>query len=244
MKKTYIFAHRGSKGTHPENTIEAFREAVRLGVDGIELDVHLTKDGELAVIHDETVDRTTNGNGYVRDMTMAELKKLDAGSWFSEKFNMAVIPSLAEVLDLLKDTDIKLNVEIKSDIIPYEEIEEKVLKTLEEFSYKSKAIISSFNHYSVKKVHELDSEIETAILFMEVLHQPWEYARSIGASALHVYLPVAYTEMSREAERNNFPVRVFTVNDKEQMKQLIELGVETIMTDYPEVAMDIRKETK
>ena len=156
MNKTFIFAHRGSKGTHPENTLEAFKEAVRLGVDGIELDVHLTKDGELAIIHDETVDRTTNGTGYVRDMTMAELKKLDAGSWFSEEFYQSVIPTLAEVLSLLKDTDIKLNVEIKSDIIPYEGIEEKVLQTLESYSYKNNAIISSFNHYSVKKVHELD----------------------------------------------------------------------------------------
>lgn len=241
MKNTYIFAHRGSKGTHPENTLEAFGEAVRLGVDGIELDVHLTKDGELAVIHDETVDRTTNGTGYVRDMTMAELRKLDAGSWFSEEFHKAVIPTLGEVLELLKGTDIKLNVEIKSDIIPYEGIEEKVLATLGEYSYKEKAIISSFNHYSIKKVHELDSEIETAILFMEVLHQPWEYARTIGASALHVYQPVAFTEMSREAEKNGFPVRVFTVNHRDQMKQLMEIRVDTIMTDYPEQAIQIRE---
>ena len=240
MNKTFIFAHRGSKGTHPENTLEAFKEAVRLGVDGIELDVHLTKDGELAIIHDETVDRTTNGTGYVRDMTMAELKKLDSGSWFSEEFNQSAIPTLAEVLSLLKDTNIKLNVEIKSDIIPYEGIEEKVLQTLESYSYKDKAIISSFNHYSVKKVHKLDPNIETAILFMEVLHAPWEYARSIGASALHVYLPVAFTEMSREAKRNNYPVRVFTVNDKVHIKQLIELQVETIMTDFPEIAIQIR----
>lgn len=240
MNKTLIFAHRGSKGTHPENTLEAFAEAIRIGVEGIELDVHLTKDGELAVIHDETVDRTTNGTGYVRDMTMAELKNLDAGSWFSGEFCQSVIPTLAEVLSLLKDTDILLNVEIKSDIIPYEGIEEKVLQALERYSYKNKAIISSFNHYSVKKVHDLDPEIETAILFMEVLYAPWEYARSLGASALHVYLPVAYTEMSREAKSNNFPVRVFTVNDKVQIKQLIELEVDTIMTDYPEKALQIR----
>lgn len=240
MSKTKIYAHRGSKGTYPENTMPAFEEAVRLGVDGIELDVHLSKDGELIVIHDEKVDRTTNGKGNVRDMTLEELKKLDAGSWFREEFAGTRIPVLGEVLKLLKGSGIRLNVEIKSDVIPYEGIEEKVLEALEKYEYKSHAIISSFNHYSLKRVHQLDSEIETAILFMEVLYEPWKYAAGIGASALHVYAPVAYAEASREAERNQFPVRVFTINKEEQMRELLDLGVDTIMTDYPEKAMQVR----
>lgn len=240
MKHTKIYAHRGSKGTHPENTIAAFEEAVRLGVDGIELDVHLSRDGELIVIHDEKVDRTTDGEGHVRDMTLEELKKLDAGSWFREEFAGAKIPVLAEVLELLQGTGIKLNVEIKSDVIPYQGIEDKVLEALEKYEYKSNAIISSFNHYSLKRVHQLDPEIETAILFMEVLYEPWKYAAGIGASALHVYAPVAYAEVSREAERNEYPVRVFTINKEEQMRELLDLGVDTIMTDYPEKAMQIR----
>ncbi|RDU37749.1 glycerophosphodiester phosphodiesterase [Neobacillus piezotolerans] len=240
MGRTKIYAHRGSKGTHPENTLEAFKEAVRLGVDGIELDVHLSKDGKLVIIHDETVDRTTDGSGNVRDMTLDELKSLDAGSWFGWEFQGAAIPTLDEVLELLAGTGIMLNVEIKSDVIPYEGIEQKVLEALERHSYKEQAIISSFNHYSLKKVRKLDPYIETAILFMEVLHEPWAYAKTIGAFGLHVYLPVAYTEMARTATNLGVPVRVFTVNKEKNMRELIQLGVDTIMTDYPERALEIR----
>ncbi|WP_108668968.1 glycerophosphodiester phosphodiesterase [Peribacillus acanthi] len=243
MKKTHIYAHRGSKGTHPENTMAAFREAVRLGVDGIELDVHLSKDGELVVIHDETVDRTTDGTGQVKDLTLSQLKKLDAGSWFSKEFQSETIPTLKEILQLLQGTNILLNVEIKNDVIQYVGIEEKVLKDLEEYAYKDKAIISSFNHYSVRKIKQLDPEIQTAILFVEILVEPWKYAASIGASALHVYIPIAYTEMSREAERNNYPVRVWTVNDEVEMKKLIEMNIDTIMTDFPQKAMQIRNQS-
>ncbi|MBY0123524.1 glycerophosphodiester phosphodiesterase [Bacillus sp. S/N-304-OC-R1] len=240
MNNTLIFAHRGSKGTHPENTLSAFKEAVRLGVDGIELDVHLTKDGEVVVIHDETVDRTTNGNGKVQDFTLAELQKLDAGSWFSKDFTGEKIPTLNEVLDLLKDTEIVLNVEIKNDVIPYIGIEEKVLTIIDAYNYNNKTIISSFNHYCVKKVHQLNPSIETAILFMELLYEPWNYAKSLGASGLHVYVPVSFTDMSKESTKMGFPVRVFTVNEEIQMNQLIDLKIDTIMTDYPEKALKLR----
>ena len=104
-----IFAHRGSSGTHPENTLPAFAEAVRVNADGIELDVHLTEDGELVVIHDEEVDRTTNGKGLVREKTLEEIKKLNAGLWFNDKFPAAKIPTLKEVLDLLLQLDLLLS---------------------------------------------------------------------------------------------------------------------------------------
>ncbi|RHW38977.1 glycerophosphodiester phosphodiesterase [Neobacillus notoginsengisoli] len=238
--KTLIFAHRGSKGTHPENTLEAFREAIRVGADGIELDVHLSKDGELVIIHDEKVDRTTNGSGKVGQMTLAELKSLDAGSWLSWEFAGATIPTLDEVLELLKGTGIKLNVEIKSDVIPYEGIEKKVLETIGRHGYLENTVISSFNHYSVKKIRELNPNMRTAILFMELLYQPWNYAKSVGASALHVHLSVAYSEMAREAPAHGFPIRVFTVNKEKDMRNLFRAGVDTIMTDYPELALAIR----
>lgn len=240
MGKTLIFAHRGSKGTHPENTLAAFKEAIRLGVDGIELDVHLTKDGELVVIHDETVDRTTNGTGRVIDFSLEELQQLDAGSWFAGEFKGEKIPTLSEVLELLKDTNITLNVEIKNDVIPYEGIEEKVLAVLEKYHYKEKTIISSFNHYCLKEVNRLDPTVETAILFMELLYEPWNYAKSIGAKALHVYEPVAFSKMSKESANAGYPVRVFTVNKEEHMAKLFELKIDTIMTDYPEKALNLR----
>ena len=109
-----IYAHRGSSGTHPENTIAAFTEAARLPVHGVEFDVHLTKDNELVVIHDETIDRTSNRTGFVKDMTLAELKSFDFGSWFSPNFNGQTIPTLYEVLQLFAHTTHHLNIELKS----------------------------------------------------------------------------------------------------------------------------------
>ncbi|WP_243355669.1 glycerophosphodiester phosphodiesterase [Bacillus litorisediminis] len=241
MSKTLIFAHRGSKGTHPENTLAAFQKAIELGVDGIELDVHVTKDGELVVIHDETVDRTTNGTGRICDLTLAEIKQFDAGSWFSPNFADEKIPALTEVLQLLKSTDILINIEIKSDIIAYENIEEKVLAAIKNSGLnESQFIISSFNHYSVARFKKLAPQIETAILFMEILLDPWEYAANMGASALHVYEPVAFTEMSKCAMKHGFPVRVFTVNSHEHMRALMDLQLSAIFTDFPEDALRIR----
>ena len=115
-----IFAHRGASGNFPENTIAAFKEAARLPVYGVEFDVHMTADGELVVIHDESIDRTSNGTGYVKDMSLAELKTYDFGSWFSPDFQGETIPTLSEVLDVFDSTDHKLNIELKSDIFPYE----------------------------------------------------------------------------------------------------------------------------
>ncbi|UAC47998.1 glycerophosphodiester phosphodiesterase [Bacillus aquiflavi] len=240
MIETLIFAHRGSKGTHPENTSAAFKEAVRLGVDGIELDVHLTKDNELVVIHDETVDRTTNGSGYVKEMTLAEIKSLDAGSWFSSKFESETIPTLSEVLELLKDTKKILNIEIKNDLVHYEGIEAKVLAEIEKYSYKDRIIVSSFNHQSIAKIKKQDKEIETALLTMIELDDPVQYANKLGAAAIHVYEPVAFSNMTKNVMENNLPVRTFTINDEKKMKQLISNGISAIMTDYPEKAMAIR----
>ncbi|GAA0322455.1 glycerophosphodiester phosphodiesterase [Bacillus carboniphilus] len=245
MEETLIYAHRGSKGTHPENTLIAFEHAIHLGVDGIELDVHLSKDGHLIVIHDETVDRTTNGTGYIRDLTLTEIKRLDAGSWFSTEYEGEQVPTLSEVLELMKNTTLYLNIEIKADIIPYENIEEKILQAIRDSDFDEKRIIiSSFNHYSVAKFKKLAPNIETAILFMEILLDPWEYAKTVGATSLHVYEPVAFTETAHEALKNNFPVRTFTVNNKNHMRALMEQNISAIMTDYPKEALTIRSELK
>ena len=125
--KTKIFAHRGSKGKYPENTLLSFEKALEEKADGIEIDVHLTKDGEVAVIHDEKLERTTNGKGYVKDFTLAELKKLDAGQGQQ-------IPSLKEVFMLLKNTGTELNIELKTGSVDYKGIESKVLAVADEYS--------------------------------------------------------------------------------------------------------------
>ena len=127
-----IVAHRGSSGDRPENTLPAFAEAVRVKADIIELDVHLSKDGHLIVMHDETVDRTTNGKGRICDKTLTELKELNAGSWFSEDYAATKVPTLKEVLDLLAAKNYRgiLTIELKTDHYEYQGIEKKVSELL------------------------------------------------------------------------------------------------------------------
>lgn len=234
---TKIFAHRGSAGTHPENTLAAFQEAIRVGADGIEIDIQLTKDHELVVIHDHTLDRTTNGTGEVQSYTLAELKKFDAGSKFSPEFKEEKIPSFLEVLELIKGTNVELNVEIKNRAKHETGVEKKVVEDLEKAGLTNKIIISSFNHQTLKKVKELRPDLECAILYMKKMDTPWNYASQFGATALHTYEKETEIDMIHEAQEKGFPVRVFTVNDEEGMEKLIRAHVSAIITDYPEIAL-------
>ena len=142
---SFVLAHRGASGHAPENTLEAFRLAMEMGADGFELDVHVSKDGELIVIHDENVKRTTNGEGLIKDMTLAEIKALDACKGM-EAYRGAKIPTLREVYELIRDTDHIVNVEIKTDDIFYPQIEEKCLALEAEMGMKGRIVYSSFNH--------------------------------------------------------------------------------------------------
>lgn len=157
-----IFAHRGSAGTHPENTMAAYIEAEKVGAEGLEIDVHLTKDNQLAVIHDNTVNRTTNGSGMVRDYTLAELKKLDAGSWFSPSFQQERIPTLEEVLKFIQNNNMILNIELKYAVLDDVDFEKKVIQAVEAHDLVDRVIISSFNHEGLKKVNQLQPKIECA----------------------------------------------------------------------------------
>ena len=240
FEQTLIFGHRGSKGTHPENTMPSFLESYRAGAEGIELDVQLSKDGIPVIIHDESVDRTTNGKGWVKDFTVDELKSLDAGSWYSDKFKDVSIPTLYEVLEWLKTTPLVVNIELKNGMFPYPNLEEITLDLVRQFELEKRVIISSFNHYSLFKVHQLQPEIETAILFMEGLYEPWNYAKSIGASGLHCHYHVAVPEIVAGAVKAGAPVRPFTVNDDAKIEALIRSGCSAIITDFPEKAVLLR----
>lgn len=163
---TEIVAHRGSRINRPENTLTAFEEAIRVGADGIELDVHLSKDGEVVVIHDETVDRTTNGSGRVRHLTIAELKELDAGSWFDAAFAGEKIPTLLEVLELLERTGFRgsLNIEFKTGFHPYPNMEQKVQVLLDKKDWPFDIMYSSFSLRALLRMHRLDPTAEVAYL--------------------------------------------------------------------------------
>lgn len=228
-----IYAHRGSSGTHPENTLAAFREAARLPITGVEFDVHLTKDGEVVVIHDEKINRTTNGKGYVKGMTLAQLKEFDCGSWFSEKWKDERIPTLDEVFDVFEGTEHRLNIELKTDIFPYDSLVDKVIALAEKRGMTERIVISSFNHEDVQKVC-LGKEVEAAVLTSHVHVDLYDYARVIGTNRVHISLPSALRRMTKDALMKGSIVYVYTINKLEYAQQLQKIGVHGIFTDFPE----------
>ncbi|MGE7691706.1 glycerophosphodiester phosphodiesterase [Lysinibacillus sp. NPDC097214] len=229
-----IFAHRGVSAHYPENTMAAFEVASKLPITGIELDVHLTADRELVVIHDETIDRTSNGSGHVKDYTLQELRAYDYGSWFSPKFEDESIPTLGDVLELFAGTNHRINIELKTDVFPYDGIEALVIREVAAYQMTERVIISSFNHESIQIISQRAPYIEKAALFAEILIDFTGYTALIPANAIHVSLPTAFRKSVQEALNEGATVRVYTVNDIENAKQLQQLGVQGIFTDDPE----------
>jgi glycerophosphoryl diester phosphodiesterase len=240
MHNIYILGHRGASGTAPENTESAFKKALQNGADGVELDIHLTKDKELVVIHDERVDRTTNGTGYVKDLTLREIKKLDAGSYFSPQFAREKILTLGEALEITNGCKI-INIEIKNNIIRYPNIEEKIINIIKQKKLEDKIICSSFNHYSIHIMKKLASEIKTGLLYLSTLYQPWVYAKRIGADAIHPYYFSVSSDIIKGCHKNKIKVNVWTVDDRDMIKEMIINQVDIIITNYPEIALEILK---
>ncbi|NPC93235.1 glycerophosphodiester phosphodiesterase [Bacillus sp. WMMC1349] len=234
---TKVFAHRGASGTFPENTMIAFKHAAAVGADGIELDVQMTKDGHLVVIHDEKLDRTTSLKGFVKDYTYEEMQRGDASFRFSEKTGFVTVPTLEEVFAWAEKEDFLLNVELKNSIVRYDGMEEKVLSLISKYGLQERLILSSFNHESLVHCFRLNSDIELAALYMDVLYQPERYIETIPASGFHPYLRSMSEDTIKNAHRNQKAVRPFTVNREEDMKKLIEAGIDGFFTDFPEKAL-------
>lgn len=236
---SFIYAHRGASGYAPENTLESFALAVTMGADGVELDVHLSADGELIVIHDEKVDRTTDGTGYVKDMTLQQLKTLDASNG-KEAYRGAKIPTLAEVYDLLRDTGLHVNVEIKTDQIMYPDIERKCLELEREKGMTGRVLYSSFNHYTLANLLRLDPAAKTGLLYMSGLYQPWNYAKSVGATHIHPFFPSIFLpDLPQGCTENGVGMNLWTVNDPQIMALCVKHGA-GIITDFPDVAVETR----
>lgn len=237
---TKIFAHRGASAYAPENTVEAFALAMEQGADGIELDVQMTKDGQVVVIHDETIDRVSDGTGAVRDYTLEELKKFHFSNHM-ENYENAVIPTLKEVLDLIKSSNMLLNIELKTGIYWYPNLEEKTMELVKEAGMEDRVIYSSFNHYSIKKILELNPHAECAFLYSDVILNVDKYAKNAGVCGLH---PAVYhlkmAEFLKEYQESGLKVRVWTVNKKEDMEKFIRADLEAVITNYPDKALEIR----
>ncbi|MBQ7147620.1 MAG: glycerophosphodiester phosphodiesterase [Pseudobutyrivibrio sp.] len=239
MNRPLVWAHRGASGYLPENTLPAFEKAVELGADGIELDIHKTRDGQLVVIHDEKIDRTSNGKGQIKDYTLEELRRYNYNATHPE-CRHADIPTMREVFELIKPTDLQINIEIKTGIVFYDGIEADILAMTKEFGMEDRVIYSSFNHYSVMKIKELDPTARTGFLYMDgTLNMP-EYGKEHGVEALHpAFYNVQYPNFVERAHELGLKINTWTVNSKQYMKMACDMGLDGIITNYPDVALQI-----
>lgn len=234
MSEPLVWAHRGASGYCPENTLPAFEMAEKMGADGVELDVQLTRDGELVVCHDETIDRTSNGSGYLKSYTLKELKRLDF-SHGNFAYEGVRIPTMREVFECLKDGGLTINIELKTGIFFYPGIEEKIVSLTHELGFEKRVIYSSFNHYSIMKLKALDPEARTGFLYCDGTMDMPSYAAKHGVDALHPALyNLQFPHYMEECRRAGLEVNVWTVNSREHILLCREMGVHAIIGNYPD----------
>jgi glycerophosphoryl diester phosphodiesterase len=236
---TQIFAHRGYSALFAENTMDAFIAAEKANADGLEIDVQLTKDGEVVVIHDEKVDRTTTGSGFVKNFTFNEIRKFNANKTAVKK---EPIPSLIEVLEWMQSNKLVCNIELKNNLLPYEGMEEKVISLVRNYNLMDRIIISSFNHYSIVLCYRTAPEIETAPLFNERIYMPWIYAQSIRAKGIHPKLASVSDDIIKGAIENGIAVRPYTVNKESDINRLLKINCTALITDDPVKALKLKKQ--
>jgi len=244
---TKVYGHRGSKGTYPENSMLGFKKAIEAGVVGMEIDIHLTKDHEVVVFHDSTLDRTSTGSGYIKDHNLAEIRTLKIGPKFKdfEKYEASwddeKIPTLAEVLELFKAHDLEVNIELKTYEFIYPGIEEKMLEIVKASGYDpNKVIYSSFHLPTMIRIQRLDPTAKVAFLTNFDLPIPQDYLETLDWEGMHPGKDIVLKSPKSWGPIAD-KIRIWTVNDPEEMKTLIDLGVEAIITDYPEVAVRLVK---
>ena len=237
MSDIVSIAHRGASGSGhaPENTLAAFREAIEIGVNGVECDVHCTKDGHLVVIHDGTLARTTDMSGIIENMTLDEVKKADAGSWFDPQFAGERIPTLREVLELAKGKAITV-IEVKP-----ENITDKVIREIEIASAADDVIVQSFHPDVVKDAQKLNPNIPRALLIggKKAVKKPSAILKliqntaEVGAGALNLSSKVITSPLVEESRRRGISVWAWTVDDEEEMRRVAVIGVDAITSNYP-----------
>ena len=244
--KILNIAHRGYSGKFDENTMLAFKKAIEYGADGIETDVQLSKNGVPVIMHDETLDRTTDGTGFLKNYAFEELKKFKTKSVGSaalrkkelkQNYNSEEIPSLKELLELVASSDLKvLNLELKNSILEYEGMEEKVLDMIEEYGLKDRIIISSFNHMSLVKIRKMDKDIILGALTDSTLANVPKYLNDIGVQCYHPFFPsILNKDYNKEIREAGIKINPYTVNTEEEMKMVVEAGTDSIITNEVEL---------
>lgn len=237
-----VIAHRGFSAVAPENTLIALRKAIEVGADMVEVDVGLTRDGQVVLLHDETLDRTTNGRGLLSEATFDEVRTLDAGSWFDVVYEGEPVPTLGEALDLVRGR-ILINLEIKGEAVT-EQVEggiaDRVVRAIRGRQMVDQVVISSFEPKALRQTRQLDTDLRTASLYDRDLHRdqtPLEVMDAVGAQGFNLSRRQVDAEIVALCHRHGRPVAVYTVNKPRTLRRLVALGVDAFFTDHPDRLM-------
>lgn len=242
MKKPLIWGHRGASGYAPENTLASFQLAADQKADGIELDIQLTKDRQIVVIHDEWIDRTSDGTGWVKDYTLEQLRRFNFNKTIPGAAK-ADIPLMSEVFELIRPTDLTINIELKTGIFDYEGIEEMILSMCHDYGMEDRVIYSSFNHYSIQKIQKLNPSAPVAFLCQDGPIGFPAYAAQYGVDAIHPwFVNLRFKDFMEESRKQGLKVNTWTVNEEEHIRMCTLLGVDAIITNYPDRARRVINE--
>ncbi|SHH77293.1 glycerophosphoryl diester phosphodiesterase [Sporobacter termitidis DSM 10068] len=243
MRDYKILAHRGASAYAPENTMPAFELAVAQHADGFEIDIYFTRDGRIAVIHDDTINRTSDGKGAIAQYTLEELKAFNFNKGFESKYPLARIPSLEEVLDIVKKHNLILNIEIKDSLLNRSVsngLGEAAAELVRKWDLTENVIFSSFNHIALVGLKKACPEVKTGLLYFENLYNAGQYALTAEAYALHPFFVNVSETMVSAAHEAGVVVNPYTINNPELMKLFRKFGVDGIITDCPDVCYDVR----
>ncbi len=235
----WVIAHRGVSGSYPENTLSAFQAAIDIRAEMVELDISTSKDGIPVTVHDRTVDRTTDFEGDVQSFSLEELKRMEVGAWFSEEFRGEEFPTLKNSLELMKDK-IAVNIEIKTEAVSDETeggVVDKALQVVKDLDMTSSVIFSSFDYRVMEQLNVLDPKMAKALLYeasqsAELL--PSELVQKYKVDIFNCSYKQLSEEWINDLQKHKIPYFVYTVNEPELMRELIEKGVSGIFTDFPQ----------
>jgi glycerophosphoryl diester phosphodiesterase len=232
-------AHRGASGYAPENTFAAFRKALAMGAGFVETDLQLSRDARFVAIHDATVNRTTNGQGAVHDLTLADLRKLDAGSWFGSEFAGERIPTLEEILEFAKKHDVVFYLELK----PFGSWggEHALISALRESGEIARSVVISFDPGTLAAIRKIEPTLMTGLLFDGRITEPLEKAQEIGARQIAVRGDLVTPRLLKEARSRDLQVVCWTVNHPAHMRLLVEAGVDGLISDYPDRLVELTR---
>ena len=245
MKKPLLFAHRGFSGRYPENSPIAFQAALeKTASDGIESDVHITKDGKLVIFHDATVERTSNGKGFIKDHTFEEMLQLDIGSWMSPEFAGQHVWDLGQLLDFCKESKLLLNMELKNYEVFYQGLEQMVIDEICKRQMQDQVFVSSFNHISMQQFKNLCPEIKTGLLYDKPFLDIDHYIQRSNADNMHPrYMLLQYQpELMELYHGRGMQVNTWTVNEEADMRDMITRGVDCIISNYPDLLCRVADE--